>query len=88
MNSMTGKMGDKELVHDGLLSQKQITAAYNTFAGECANVKMRDEFLNILKEEHEIQSGLFSCMQSNGWYTVENAQPQKVDQTRHKFPAK
>ncbi len=81
------QMGDREYLTDVLMSQKQITSTYNIFAGECANLKMRDEFLSILKEEHEIQSDIFSEMQSRGWYKTENAEKQKLDQAKQTFPA-
>jgi len=83
MNS--NMMGDKERLSDGLLSQKQISSAYNTFAGECTNLQMRDEFLTILKEEHEIQSDIFNEMQSRGWYKVDPAEQTKVDTAKQKF---
>lgn len=78
-------LGEKEILQDCLLSQKQLTDSYNTFAGECTNTQLRDTFLNILKEEHCIQSDVFGDMQSNGWYQPEAAQQQKIDQARQKF---
>ena len=81
-------MGDKELLIDGLISQKQSTFAYNVFAGECVNTQLRDEFLCILKEEHEIQTNLFNQASTHGWYTIVPAEQTKIDQTRQKFPKK
>jgi spore coat protein CotF len=78
-------MGDKEILQDGLISQKHITESYNTFAGECVNEQLRSTFLNILDDEHRIQADMFCNLQSNGWYQVENAPAQKVQQARQKF---
>lgn len=78
-------MGDKEIIQDGLISQKHITEAYNTFAGECVNPQLRGAFLSILNDEHAIQADMFSDMQSRGWYAVESAEQQKVVQARQKF---
>ena len=80
-----GQMTEKEMLQDGLASQKHITDSYNTFAGECVNPQLRGTFLNILDEEHHIQAELFSTMQSKGWYQVEQAPAQKVQQTRQKY---
>ena len=78
-------MGEKEILQDGLISQKLITESYNTFAGECVNEQLRGAFLNILDDEHRIQADMFCTMQSNGWYQVEPADQQKVQQARQKF---
>ncbi len=84
-NRCTQYMGDKEILQDGLISQKHITESYNTFAGECVNEQLRSTFLNILDDEHRIQADMFCNLQSNGWYQVENAPAQKVQQARQKF---
>jgi len=78
-------MSEKELLQDGLISQKQITGSYNTFAGECVNEQLRGAFLNILDEEHRIQADIFCSLQSNGWYQVEPAEQNKIQQARSKF---
>ncbi|MDR1117458.1 MAG: spore coat protein [Oscillospiraceae bacterium] len=88
MNYTSTTMNDKECLNDGLISQKQITSSYNTFAGECVNTQVRDEFLCILKEEHEIQSNLFCNLQSHGWVAPAAAEQQKIDQARQKYPTK
>ncbi len=78
-------MAEKEILSDFLLSQKLISASYNTFAGECTNPQLRSTFLNILNEEHDIQANIFSDLQSNGWYKTEPADQQKIQQAKQKF---
>ena len=78
-------LAPKEALGECLMDQKQITASYNTFAGECTNMQLRDAFLDILRSEHNIQSELFGVLQSNGWYQTEPAQADKVTQMRQKF---
>lgn len=75
----------KEVLGDCLNSQKQITSAYNTYAGECVNSRLRSAFLNILDEEHCIQADIFADMNSRGWYLPEQADQQKIRQTRDKL---
>ena len=84
-NKCTQFMGDKEILQDGLISQKHITESYNTFAGECVSDQLRSAFLNILDDEHKIQADMFCDLQSNGWYQVENAPAQKVQQAKQKY---
>ena len=78
-------LGEKEILQDGLISQKHISESYNTFAGECVNEQLRTAFLNILDDEHRIQADIFCTMQANGWYQVEAAEQQKIVQARQKF---
>lgn len=78
-------LGEKEMLNDFLISQKQLTSTYNTYAGECVSEQLRNTFLNILDDEHKIQADLFCDMQSNGWYQVEQADQQKVTQARQKL---
>ncbi len=84
-NKCTRFIGEKEILQDGLISQKHIADSCNIFAGECVNEQLRSTFLRILDEEHAIQADMFCTLQSNGWYQVEPAQQQKVDQVRQKF---
>ena len=79
-------LGDKEILEDGLISQKHITDAYNTWAGECSSPRLRGAMLNILDDEHTIQADLFCDLQSHGWYQTETAEAQKVQQAKQKFP--
>lgn len=79
------KMGDREIMDDLLASQKRIGSSYNTCADECATPNLRDEFLNILKDEHQIEAELFNEMQKRGWYAVQPADQQKVDQLKQRF---
>lgn len=78
-------MQDKELIGDALNSQKQITEAYNTCACECATPAVRDELLNILREEHGIQADVFSEMQKRGWYPTPMAEEQKIQSAKQKY---
>jgi len=84
-NMTEGTMGDKEILKDLLTSQKFEAGNYNTFAGECVCTQLRDDFLNILKDEHMIQSDLFNEANSRGWYPVKQAPVNEIAQARQKF---
>ena len=83
--TVTQNLDDREILRDVLSSQKQITASCNTFGNECVNEKLRSDFLNILRDEHNMQSSVFSQMQQRGWYTTTPAQQQKIGETKTKF---
>lgn len=80
-------MQDRELIEDALHSQKQITESYNTCANECATPTIRDELLNLLREEHTIQASVFSEMQKRGWYPTPMAEEQKIQSAKQKYTA-
>ena len=85
MTNTQSMLGDKEIVNDLIAGQKHTTSSYNTFAGECVNEHLRNDFLNILKEEHCIQSELFNDANSRGWYAVKQAPSAEITQARQKF---
>ncbi len=78
-------MTDKEIMDDILSSQKMITGTYNTFTNECVNQQLRTDFLNILREEHNLQQSVFDQMLTRGWYSPASAEQQKVSATFTKF---
>ena len=82
MNQSNTDMTEKEMMTDILNSQKQMTGMYNTFVNECSAPAVRHEFMNLLNEEHQIQADVFSEMQKRGWYPVENAEQQKIEQAK------
>lgn len=78
-------MKDQEVMTDLMLSEKKMSANYDTYASECVNTKLRDTFVELLAQSHETQTNLFMTAQQKGWYQVEQAPAQKVDQARQKF---
>lgn len=83
--AVSNNLDDREILSDMLSSQKQMTAGYNTVGNECANEKLRCDFLNILRDEHNMQSDVFTQMQQRGWYQTPAAQQQKIDAAKTKF---
>lgn len=76
---------EKEMMNDVLSSEKYLTEAYNTYTNECATPNVRDEFMRILTEEHQIQAEVFDTMKQRGWYDVPAAQQQKIQQAKQKY---
>ena len=80
-------MGDKEMMSDCLNSEKNCTSVYNTFANECVNPKLRNDFINTLKDAHDVQSELFTEAQNRGWYVVKAAKQPDIAQAAKKYSA-
>jgi spore coat protein CotF len=86
-NQAAQLLTEQQILQDSLMSQKQMTGSYNTYAGECVSEQLRSTMLNILNDEHKIQADIFNSMQSHGWYQVEQADQQKIQQTKQKYQA-
>ncbi len=80
-----GSFTDKEMIGDVLSSQKFITSGYNTVANEASEPTVKNAFMSILEEEHEIGHDVFMNMKSRGWYETEDAPQNKIDQAKQKF---
>lgn len=87
-NQSQANFTDRELLTDALTTERYVTETYNHFANECATQVIRDEIVNILNDEHKMQSDLFMEMQNQGWYTPLQAEKQKIQQMYKKFEAK
>ena len=64
-------MTDQERITDFLCSEKKMTANYDSFASECVNIPLRDEFLRLFNQSHHSQTELFQTAQERGWYSPE-----------------
>ena len=78
-------MNDQEKLTDFLCSEKKMSANYDSFASECVNIPLRDEFLKLFNQSHMTQTDLFKIAQSKGWYQVEQAPESKVSQAYTRF---
>lgn len=78
-------MQEQEMMTDLLMSEKKMSSNYDTYASECVNTQLRDAFVNILTQSHKTQTDLFKAAQQKGWYQVEQAPAQKVQQASQKF---
>ena len=76
---------DQDIMDDMLTAEKGLTGLFNTFGNECVHQTLRNDMLNILRENHMIQADLFTEMQKRGWYSPQMADQQMINQTRTKF---
>lgn len=76
---------DKEILGDGLSTQKATTSLFNMSANECVHPQLRDTLMNILKQEHDIQFDVFNLMHQRGYYQTPAAEEKKVQEAKQKF---
>ena len=78
-------MTEQEYLTDLLMGEKKMTANYDTYASECVNTQLRDQFLQILNQNHKTQTELFNMAKEKGLYQVEQAPTSKVSTAYQKF---
>ena len=72
-------MNDQERITDLILTEKKMSANYDTFASECVNVQLRDEFLKLLQPgPPRPRPSSFQTAQAEGWYQVEQAPASQI----------
>lgn len=84
-NQSGSSLPERDLMNDVLSSQKFMSDTYNTYTNECATPNVRDGFMSILSEEHQIQSEVFDLMKQRGWYQTPAADQQKVSQAKQQY---
>ena len=57
----------------------------NSFSSEAATPQVRQSFLSLLSEEHEIQNAVFLEMNKRGWYPTPAAEQQKIEEAKQKY---
>ncbi|MCI8497427.1 MAG: spore coat protein [Clostridiales bacterium] len=76
---------DQVQLEEGRMMQQQIAEAYNMHVTQCASQQLRDEFLDLLREEHLIDSELFQELEKRGWASAPPADSQQAVGLRQQF---
>lgn len=77
----TPQMSDRDLVNDLLSMEKYMTASYNNAMNEASHEALYQDLLSVFTETQNEQRELFNLMFQNGWYKLEAAEQQKVQQS-------
>ena len=78
-------MTDQERLADLLSSEKKLASNYDSFASECVNVTLRDQFIKLFAQGHNAQTQLFQTAHERGWYQPEQAPESKISQAYQKY---
>ena len=71
---------EKEMMEDGLGTEKQLLSQYTTFIAESTCQNLRNQLQQIMTETQQMQFSIFNAMQSKGWYQIKNAPLTEVGQ--------
>lgn len=81
----TPQMNERDFINDQLTTEKYMTASYNIALNEASNQNLYQDLATIFKETQDCQRNLYNLMFKNGWYALEQAEKQKIDQTYQQF---
>ena len=78
-------MNDKEILEGILLTNKGVCDLYLHGSIESSTPKVHQAFNRALDSALCMQNNIYSQMTGRGWYAVEQAQPQQLQQVKQKF---
>ena len=80
-------MDDILIMEDILTTVKGAADLYLHGTIESATINIHQAFDQKLNDTLQMQNEIYSKMSQRGWYAEEQAEQQKVDQTKQKFSA-
>ena len=78
-------MNDRDLMENMLMLEKGACELFMHGTIESSSTDVHQTFNTSLNASLRLQDEIYSKMQSKGWYPVECAEPQKIQQARQKF---
>lgn len=84
-NNQNQNLTAQDILHDCLSCEKHLTHLYNDGANEATNPQLRQDMLNILMDEHNLEASIYNVMQQRGMYQVQPADTQSIAQAQQKY---
>ncbi len=81
-------MEDRDLMENELLVIKGVCDLYLHGAIEASTAEVHTAFKEALNTSLDIQNKIYCLMAEKGWYKMENAEQQKIDQAKQKFASR
>lgn len=78
-------MTDEQMLYDVLMSQQELAAAYNRFAGENLKSQLSDIFVIISEDDIALAQQALTAMKANGWYNPQTAKDNDIRQIKQEF---
>ncbi|MFG6116975.1 spore coat protein [Halobacillus sp. MO56] len=78
-------MNERDFVNDQLATEKYMTDAYNVALNEASNQNLYNDLATIFKETQDCQRDMYNLMFKKGWYSLEAADQQKLQQSYQQF---
>jgi spore coat protein CotF len=81
-------LNDEDYLNCILDKEKNMSNNYSTVLNEISNNYLYKELFSIYKETKEMQRELFNMAFKKGWYELENAEQQKINEKYNTFDQK
>ena len=81
----TDYFGDREILIDILLSEKQLSSSYNGCINESTGEAFSHILENILNETHRMRLDILKAIQKRGWHKTRNASSQDIEMLKRRF---
>ena len=81
----TPQMNDRDFINDMLSTEKYLTNSYSTALNELSHTSLYQDIFSIANETQNCQRTLYNLMFQKGWYGVEAADSQKLQQSHQQF---
>ncbi len=78
-------MNDRDIMEGILLTTKGVCDLYMHGTIESGTPNIKQAFNTALDDSLCMQGRIYKEMSDRGWYTTEQAQPQKIQQVKQKF---
>ena len=78
-------MNDREIMESILLTTKGVCDLYLHGSVESSTPQVHEAFTTALNDALCMQNGVYTQMESRGWYQKEQEQPQKLQQLKQKY---
>lgn len=83
--SSTKSMNDRDILNDILCGLKDLSNNYSIATNEMSNKKLYKELNTLYTETKETARKAYELAFSKGWYSLEEAQENKIQETYEKF---
>lgn len=81
----TPQMNERDFLNDLLTTEKYMTTSYSMALHEASHEGLYQDIMNIFTETQNCQRDLYDLMFKKGWYSIEAADQQKLQQSYQQF---
>lgn len=74
------EMNDKDYLTSILELEKNMSNNYSIALNEASNDELYEDFFSIFEDTKDISRDIYNLMFKNGWYTLEKAEENKIQE--------
>ncbi|KZE53940.1 hypothetical protein AV540_06840 [Brevibacillus parabrevis] len=79
------QMNDRDFINDCLATCKYVTDGLNVAVREASHQQLHADIMQMLDETHQAARDAYNLMFQKGWYKLEAAEQQKLEQAYQQF---